>query len=179
VSEWTIRLRKYSPAELSYAASARCRCGAGLAYPDSVRCLSDEPRPDKWMCARVLLGEVPDSEGVHVVGFGERPGAYPEAPHDAFPFWCWEIKSECQPSADGRTTRPAEQGRIHSYNHHTCKACGHVWDSPPHPPHQPAAPAIEYPDCPSCGEWGYRRERGMNGQAGTRDVRVRNVLVPS
>lgn len=78
--------------DLTYAATARCRaCGAGLAYAE------DRPTlpfmiPSQWDCSAVLLGEVVDNV----------------AAHDAYPFAFYEIKSEDQPSANGRSTRPAE-----------------------------------------------------------------------
>jgi len=68
--------------ELVYAATVRCRCGAGLAYPEGAGLR------DSWSCSAVLLGADP-------------------AGHDEDrPFTFWEIKSERQPSANGATTRP-------------------------------------------------------------------------
>ncbi len=72
-----------------YAATARCLCGAGLAY------VPGDPG-GAWDCSAILLGEaVPTHE----------PGS---VQHSAkMPFVFWEIKSENQPSAEGATTRPA------------------------------------------------------------------------
>ena len=77
----------YADAELTYSATARCHCGAGLAYPgnhDAAMALR------AWVCSRVL-----------------RDGAAEEE-HDRFPFAFYEAKSERTPSANGATTRPAD-----------------------------------------------------------------------
>lgn len=74
---------KYRDCDLVYAAGARCRCGAGLAYPHDVSLWGE------WACSACLKGEVPVSQD-----------------HDAYPFACYDIKSDHQPSAYGRTTRP-------------------------------------------------------------------------
>lgn len=81
-----VKLRK-----LVFAASARCPCGAGLAYERG-----SDPFKGYWDCSAILLGEaVPTGE----------PGA---VQHTAkLPFIFYEIKSAEQPSADGATTRPA------------------------------------------------------------------------
>ncbi|WP_233531303.1 Acb2/Tad1 domain-containing protein [Paenibacillus alkalitolerans] len=81
---------------LLYSATARCRCGAGLAYDET-----NIGKNNAWVCSRVLLGEIEPSQD-----------------HDEYPFSMYDIKSECQPSAYGATTRPGgvaktrEQGRI-------------------------------------------------------------------
>lgn len=65
---------------LTFAAEKRCPCGAGLAYA---------PGDDYWDCSAILLGTA--DKGVQ---------------HTAkLPFVFYEIKSENQPSANGRTTR--------------------------------------------------------------------------
>lgn len=74
------------PSELLFAARARCRCGAGLAY-------RPEADPDSWECSDVLMG---------------RAGA-DETHDEAKPFAFYEIKSEDQPSAKGATTRSKAQ----------------------------------------------------------------------
>jgi len=77
---------KFSPDELRYAATSRCKCGAGLAYPKN-----SSPR-GSWYCSVILTGQA------------ERGSS-----HDSsFPFTFYEIKSEHQPSANGQTTRPKE-----------------------------------------------------------------------
>lgn len=69
--------------ELTYSANARCRCGAGLAYPNHIG------THGAWYCSRLLRFPMD------------------ELNHDpARPFVFWEVKSERQPSAKGATTRP-------------------------------------------------------------------------
>lgn len=70
---------------LLYAATARCTCGAGLAYDESTGTAK------QWECSRVLLGEAQQESG-HI---------------EPLPFAFYEIKSEGQPSAQGATTRPS------------------------------------------------------------------------
>lgn len=91
---------KFAPEDLTYAATARCPCGAGLAYgnkadPDSVFNI-----PSAWDCSAILLGTAIPSG---------QPGAVTHT--DQLPFAFWEIKSENQPSARGATTRPNHQER--------------------------------------------------------------------
>jgi hypothetical protein len=77
-----------TPAQLLYAASSRCPCGAGLAYPFEFR---DGIMPSQWECSALLTGTGGDG------------------PHTApLPFAFYEVKSEGQPSARGATTRPDE-----------------------------------------------------------------------
>lgn len=79
-----------SPDELVYAATARCRCGAGMAYVKN-------PTRDQryWDCSEILLALAVPS--------GQEGSKIHE---DMLPFTFWEIKSENQPSAGGATTRP-------------------------------------------------------------------------
>lgn len=86
---------------LCYAATARCHCGAGMAYdpfgksggyPEQGE--NDSPfvggLSGYWDCSAILLGT-----------------ANPSVKHeDQLPFAFYEIKSENQPSAHGATTRP-------------------------------------------------------------------------
>lgn len=76
---------------LIYAAYARCRCGAGLAYRSGDRA---------WDCGDILrFDDLPAEEQARVKA----------AQHDEpAPFSFYEIKSENQPSARGATTRPQE-----------------------------------------------------------------------
>lgn len=82
--------------DLVYSAGARCRCGAGLAYP-----LGIGPG-GHWSCSNVLLRRV------------DVP-----ADHDEYSFVFYEIKSESQPSVRGLTTRPKVAKVIHTaLSHH-------------------------------------------------------------
>lgn len=81
--------RRPRPAALVYAATARCPCGAGMAYRRGDDC---------WDCSAILLGEAIPHGG---------PGS---VKHEArLPFVFWEIKDEGQPSANGATTRPSKE----------------------------------------------------------------------
>lgn len=83
--------------DLTYAATARCPCGAGLAYVTKAdhRINSGDPHGGHWDCSAIILGEAIPSG---------QPGA---VKHEArLPFTFYEIKSEGQPSARGATTRP-------------------------------------------------------------------------
>lgn len=89
--------------QLRYAASSRCECGAGLAYPKdpTVRqvkeWMSDSPFNywDHWDCSDILTGRaVPKGQEGSKMHSGKYPFAF------------YEIKSENQPSANGATTRP-------------------------------------------------------------------------
>lgn len=86
-------MKKYTDSELRYSATSRCKCGTGLAYP------KDGSQPDDasvfamvsdWWCATILKGEAAGT-----------------VRHDVYPFSQYEILSEDQPSAQGRTTRPS------------------------------------------------------------------------
>ena len=82
-------------AKMTFAATARCPCGAGLAYDET--CVQEPFRiPSYWDCSAVLLGEALPS------------GQEGSVEHtDLLPFTFYEIKAERQPSARGATTRPS------------------------------------------------------------------------
>jgi len=73
---------------LIYAATTRCECGAGMAYPTSIG-----PH-GAWHCSDILT-------------FRAATSASPEAKThtNPLPFSFYSIKSENQPSAHGATTR--------------------------------------------------------------------------
>lgn len=71
--------------KLTYAATNRCICGAGLAHK-----YFSNPMEGYWDCSEILDGTADKS-----------------VKHTAkLPFQFYEIKSENQPSARGMTTRP-------------------------------------------------------------------------
>lgn len=82
---------------LVYAATARCPCGAGLAYDPTAE---DPESPFKgalsgwWDCSDIILGLALEHGQPNAV---EHTGR--------LPFSFYEIKSEWQPSAHGATTR--------------------------------------------------------------------------
>jgi hypothetical protein len=75
---------------LTYAAFARCPCGAGMAYDPVGE--SGKPFGGYWDCSAILLG-VADKSVKHSA---------------QLPFAFYEIKSDQQPSAGGATTRPKQ-----------------------------------------------------------------------
>lgn len=75
--------------EIIYAATARCQCGAGLAYPKGIGAHGS------WDCSDILTGRAAPK------------GREDSKLHsDRYPFVFYEIKSENQPSQNGATTRP-------------------------------------------------------------------------
>lgn len=71
-------------ADLVYAATVRCPCGAGMAHP------VDADMRGAWDCSAILKGT-----------------AARDVKHEAqLPFVFYAVKSENQPSAGGATTRP-------------------------------------------------------------------------
>ncbi len=113
------------PEDLLYSATARCPCGAGLAYAVNAKAT-------EWDCSAVLLGLEPA-----------------DAKHPTYPFVFYSIKSEGQPSANGATTRPEEQGRVWVKVLAVCTACGHTWASELRQPNQSGV--WKCGACPSCG----------------------------
>lgn len=88
--------------ELTFAAGARCVCGAGMAYPDDI-----SPYSGAWYCSNILLGR-----------------ATPGTEHSpAYPFSFYSVKSEGQPSAAGATTRPAGT-HVETEPTYACHDCG-------------------------------------------------------
>lgn len=77
---------------LCYAATARCQCGAGLAYHYGTGVRGE------WACSDILTGRISHAD---------------IQKHQAFPFVFYEINSENQPSAYGRTTRPGNVKIVH------------------------------------------------------------------
>jgi hypothetical protein len=82
--------QQLTESDLVYAATARCPCGAGLAYERS-------GKAGCWDCSDILLGRA--------IPHGQ-PGA---AMHtDKLPFQFWKVKSETEtmPGGGHMTTRP-------------------------------------------------------------------------
>jgi hypothetical protein len=79
--------------DLVYAATARCPCGAGMAYIRD-RDKRAAATGNCWDCSAILLDT-----------------ARTDVKHEArLPFAFYEIKPEFQPSANGQTTRPSQTG---------------------------------------------------------------------
>lgn len=72
--------------ELIFAAYSRCKCGAGMAYPENIGAYGE------WSCSDILMGNIDDLST--------------SMEHTCLPFMYYDVKSENQPSAHGNTTRP-------------------------------------------------------------------------
>lgn len=137
----------FKDTELLYAATARCRCGAGLAYP-----LEHESamKIGAWLCSAVLKGEVEAPAHRQYPGYLRGKDAKPEGEHDAYDWAFYKIREETSIGNDGgRTTRPP--GTVaKTVGKATCPNCQHKWESEPYI-------ACDrghhwFPgDCPSCG----------------------------
>lgn len=89
--------------ELLYAAAFRCKCGAGMAYPDGIGIHG------AWYCSAILLGEA-------------APGTEHTPAH---PFSFYSVKSEGQPSQAGATTRPRGT-HLETEPTYACHNCGNT-----------------------------------------------------
>ncbi len=104
---------KLTDKELMYSATARCRCGAGLAHPLD-HDLAMKIRA--WVCARVLRGEGQAvDQTISALGGDPPPGD-----HDSFDFAFYKIREETSVNnTGGRSTRPPGTiartiGKVHS-----------------------------------------------------------------
>jgi hypothetical protein len=104
----------FTDTTLLYAATARCNCGAGLAYPLDSR---SAVQMGAWVCSRVLRGEVPLDE---------------ESRHDRLPFALYKVREETSINNEsGATTRPAGS-MARTVGRATCPKCQHAWESEPY-----------------------------------------------
>jgi hypothetical protein len=94
--------------ELLFAATFRCKCGAGMAYPDGISAMHGA-----WYCSAILLGEA-------TLGTEHTP---------AHPFAYYRVKSEGQPTQPGATTRP-NGTHIETEPHYACHNCGNTGKLP-------------------------------------------------
>lgn len=83
---------KLRDTDLVYASTARCCCGAGLAYITSCHLIKGADHA--WDCSDILMKRTLEKE---------QEGHSRHSPLYEFAFW--NIKSEKQPSANGLTTR--------------------------------------------------------------------------
>ena len=123
----------FTDMELLYSATARCRCGAGLAYPLET---AHAMKLGAWACSAVLTGAVsgPDEKGKHI----------------AYPWSMYKIREETSVNNVGaHSTRPPG-----SVARTVCKAkcprCGRAWSSEPYNAAELGRNAATGP-CPSCG----------------------------
>ena len=132
----------FKDTELLYSATARCKCGAGLAYP-----LDHEHAMQlrAWVCSRVLKGEV---EGVAHRAWPFSSGSLGE--HVAFDWAFYKVREETSINNDGaHSTRPAGTA-AKTVGSATCPKCRHKWESEPY-----VACGLGHHwfpgDCPQCG----------------------------
>ena len=117
----------FTPEELLFAAGARCRCGAGMAYPMGLGINGF------WDCSAILMGT-----------------ASKEIQHsDRLPFALYEVHAETSIRAGGRTTRP--EGTVaRTVGSARCPKCHERWESEPY--NAPAQGHHWRPGpCPKCG----------------------------
>lgn len=92
INDLLCKMKTYTDEELVYSAENCCPCGAGLAHLRVIN--NNEERA--WDCSDILTGRaIPSGQ----VGAKQHTGR--------LPFAFYEIKSERQPSARGRSTRPS------------------------------------------------------------------------
>lgn len=123
----------YTDSELLYAATARCRCGAGLAYP-----LDHDAafKVGAWQCSGVLRGDV--------------RGEAEHGKHDSYPWAFYKIREETSiNNHGGASTRPP--GTVaKTVGKATCPKCRHKWESEPY-----VAGTVSHHwfsgACPGCG----------------------------
>lgn len=131
--------------DLMYAATTRCRCGAGLAHPLD-HDLAGELRA--WACSAVLRGDVDGPATPQ--GFAALRGEPPPGDHDALDFAFFKVREETSiNNRGGHTTRPA--GTVaRTIGKAKCPKCEHEWQSEPYSAcgrgHHWFSGA-----CPSCG----------------------------
>lgn len=136
--------------ELTYAATARCRCGLGLANPlDTDKAL----QLSAWVCSGVLKGEIPEAD---------------RGKHDVFPFAFYKVREETSiNNGSGATTRPPGTiartvGKAH------CTACGHRWESEPYS----ACGASHHWDCGPCPHCGNDCGAGLTWDSDDKRPRI-------
>jgi hypothetical protein len=140
--------------ELLYAATARCQCGAGLAYPlDHEAAL----RQASWKCGTVLKGESVEGE------------------HDSFPFAFWKIREETSiNNAGGYSTRPPGTVAL-TVGMATCPKCKAQWQSEPYSACGLGHHWFSGP-CPKCGYSVGGGGTWRSGEGESIDVRYRTVV---
>lgn len=150
-------MKTYTDLELEYAATACCKCGAGLAHPLDIEA---SMKLCAWVCSYAL----------------KHADAKP-ADHEAFPYAFYKVREEGSiNNRGGHTTRPTGTV-LRTIGMATCGACGHQWESEPY-----CACGLShhwYPGaCPKCGN--DCNAHGSGSSADTRppiDVRFRDVVL--
>jgi len=148
--------------DLLYSATARCRCGSGLAYKPSDDHFSAAAFPGKaaWLCSKVLKGEEPAEL------------------HDVFPWAFYKIREDTSiNNPSGATTRPPGT-TARTIGKATCPKCGTTWESEPysacgasHHWYSGACPNCGY-DVGGAGSW-------KSGDGKAIETRYHDVFLPS
>ncbi len=166
----------FTDSQLLYAATGRCRCKAGLAYP------LDHEQSMKiraWVCSAVLKGEVEET-AARALPLGLKPQDVDGAPatpaHDAFDWSMYKVREETSiRNEGGHTTRPA--GTVaKTIGSATCPKCQHKWESEPY-----VACGLGHHwfpgDCPGCG-YGVGGHGSWSSNEGEAiDARFRDVVI--
>lgn len=98
--------------DLLYAATDRCRCGAGLAHPQDH---TQAMQLRAWVCSKVLKGDVELSDG-----------------HERLSFALYKVREETSiNNRGGATTRPAGTVCL-TVGKAKCPKCQHEWESEPY-----------------------------------------------
>lgn len=164
----------FTDSQLLYAATGRCRCGAGLAYP------LDHEHSFKiraWVCSAVLKGEV-EAPATQALPFGLKPEDVdqppPSAVHDAFDWAFYKVREETSiRNAGGYTTRPKGTS-AKTIGKATCPKCKREWESEPYVACGLGHHWFSGP-CPGCGyavggSGSYSSDDGEPIRTGYRDV---------
>lgn len=120
---------------LLYAAAARCRCGAGLAYESGRDHFSRKRFPGQaaWSCSSALKGEVGDG-----------------TVHDSLPWMLYKVREETSiNNREKATTRPLGTVAL-TVGKAVCPICDKSWESEPYSACGLSHHWFSGP-CPGCG----------------------------
>lgn len=120
----------YTDKQLLYSTTARCKCGAGLAYPLNHK---EALKLRAWVCSEWL----------------KHSDTLNPKEHESFPFAVYKIREETSiNNRGGFTTRPVGTKAL-TKPEFTCKKCGTWWEGEAY-----SACALNhhaFSDCPTCG----------------------------
>lgn len=163
----------FTDRDLLYSATARCRCGSGLAYP-----LDPERARDlsAWACARLLRGEIPANETYGARDFMGAVSA-PGPDHELFSWAFFKVREETSiNNHGGHTTRPP--GTIaRTVGRAVCGRCQHTWESEPYSACGASRHWVSGP-CPNCGnDCGAGNSWSSSDPRPRIEVRLRDVVL--
>lgn len=161
-------MKHFTDAELLYSATARCKCGAGLAYPFDTKL---SMQIGAWVCSRVLRGDV--------AGHATHPpflSTVSEGEHDAFDWAFYKVREETSINNEGgHSTRPP--GTVaRTVGKAKCPKCKREWESEPY-----SACGLGHHwfpgDCPGCGYGVGGHGVYRSGEGPQIDSRYRDVVI--